>query len=1266
MGSGGSILIRPKGELLSTHGGHYSFTHDVASNEGPLSHHGIAANNLSMQTEGKLDDYHSENNKKTHHFYHREHGDNIEGDSKASEDGMYLKELLNPIGFGPTIRDGANAVLKGTCKWILDDFAAFLGSQDSMRIFSAPGGVGKTAIICKLVRDDSNVAGYFFCRHDATEQQDPRRLLCTISYQLSMHKDLVEYRAALMSLHLTAADVCVMNPVALFDVLLAEPLGRIRKVPTRPFAVLIDALDECGEHSSNQIVDFMTRSFRSLPAWLKVYVTTRPHAPIMDKLRRLQPSELAFDSDQINADLKFYYDFRLQGNIEAGGDSGEENNAEATASQLLVQKSEGQFLYASKIGKRFRGKRKISLNDVNACPTGLRALYFEQFQSFKRENFGGLLDMSVMYISVSREPLHVRALQDLLGCSMEELHPVLKRLSHFFPVRDHCISVAHKSLSDWLFDELDDENDHAMVIGDHPKQMHRRLAMRCMELIDGCGDLFDATRTRAKQKESEGLLFAMRHVVHHSLVGGEAHNARKVLIRHDFLIARAALGGSMGILRDCEAYLDMCSYARDAAIYYLRRCLDLAMSSLLASGRQMCAQLTCRLTHLANEGTVAEITTLVKNVRGFTGFSWVTLRGIGALNQAHDPCVTTIRGHNGVVRCLSWSPDGNRIVSGCEDSLLRVWDVDSGHLLHVMGGHNDIIYCVDWSCDGAMIVSGGADKVVRLWGASTGMLLRQLEGHWSMVQGVVFNPNCDGLASGSADGTIRVWAVTTGDSYVLESHGDSITCLAWSPDGRWLASGSVDMSVHIWPAEASAAVSLYRELAGHRDWVTSIAWGPDSTILASASQDASIRLWNVSSGEHILAIDLVAYGWARCIAFSPDGSALMSGGRDAMVRLWKVETGVLMQTYQGHESCTFCAAWSGNGKLLASGSKDKMLRIWDAAADTSISAPSPESPRCDGHTDSIYCLARSPDCQFLASAGQDGTVHVWDGQTGALWRVLRGLGGWVRGLTWGPDSRHLVSGSRDGHVRLWDATSGDFLRCWEGHGEGVVCVAVDESGKHVASGSYDMTIRIFDMDSDDVLLVLRGHEDTVRCLSWSSDGMTLASGSEDTTVRVWNVITGDVLHVLEGHEDDVHSVAFCSNGALLASSSLDETVRIWQSTSGEEIHNLGAHHDHGHADDVFKVCWNKDGSLLASASSDGSVSVWDPQCGTSIKTVYEPHKVLWQFSHLEAHFNSRVHNVMMPCDDMVYKWIPPSHTGKFPAFVSLDYMVTVVDTLGVA
>jgi WD40 repeat protein len=69
-----------------------------------------------------------------------------------------------------------------------------------------------------------------------------------------------------------------------------------------------------------------------------------------------------------------------------------------------------------------------------------------------------------------------------------------------------------------------------------------------------------------------------------------------------------------------------------------------------------------------------------------------------------------------------------------------VWDAQSGAALQTLEGHSDWVSSVAFSPDGLKIVSGSNDSAVRVWDAQSGEALQTLEGHSGEVNSVAFSP----------------------------------------------------------------------------------------------------------------------------------------------------------------------------------------------------------------------------------------------------------------------------------------------------------------------------------------------------------------------------------------------------------------------------------------------------------------------------------------------------------------------------------------------
>lgn len=72
-------------------------------------------------------------------------------------------------------------------------------------------------------------------------------------------------------------------------------------------------------------------------------------------------------------------------------------------------------------------------------------------------------------------------------------------------------------------------------------------------------------------------------------------------------------------------------------------------------------------------------------------------------------------GHTADVLSIDFSPDGKNIISGSEDTTIKIWDSITGECLHTLTGHTSYVSSVRYGKDGKFIVSGSRDTTIKLW-----------------------------------------------------------------------------------------------------------------------------------------------------------------------------------------------------------------------------------------------------------------------------------------------------------------------------------------------------------------------------------------------------------------------------------------------------------------------------------------------------------------------------------------------------------------------
>jgi WD40 repeat protein len=253
----------------------------------------------------------------------------------------------------------------------------------------------------------------------------------------------------------------------------------------------------------------------------------------------------------------------------------------------------------------------------------------------------------------------------------------------------------------------------------------------------------------------------------------------------------------------------------------------------------------------------------------------------------------------GTVASVSFSPDGQRIVSGSWDRSARIWDAATGQSIRkLVEGHEGFVNSAVFSPDGAQVLTASDDKTARLWDSQTGELLpTAFVGHTDRVRSAVFSADGDRVLTASNDRTARIWDAKSGDPLtVLEGHLWPVLCAVFSADGAYVLTGSEDNTARVWSA---ADGRLLATLTGHTAPVTSVAFSPDADRALTGSRDTAAKLWDtglafVRSGaleapppqaKEVLTLDGHRQE-VTCVLFSPDGRSALTGSRDGSAILW--------------------------------------------------------------------------------------------------------------------------------------------------------------------------------------------------------------------------------------------------------------------------------------------------------------------------------------------------------------------------------------------
>ena len=137
----------------------------------------------------------------------------------------------------------------------------------------------------------------------------------------------------------------------------------------------------------------------------------------------------------------------------------------------------------------------------------------------------------------------------------------------------------------------------------------------------------------------------------------------------------------------------------------------------------------------------------------------------------------------GIVRTVTFSPDGAIVAAAGEGKVVRLYDAGSGTPLRDLAGHKEAIYSLAFSPDGKTVASASRDFMAIIWNVGTGEPVGRLE-RIGYVDSIAFS--LDGRHLVTSD-DLQVWDVATGAK--TRRFGVDCYSIAFSPDGKQLACG---------------------------------------------------------------------------------------------------------------------------------------------------------------------------------------------------------------------------------------------------------------------------------------------------------------------------------------------------------------------------------------------------------------------------------------------------------------------------------------------
>jgi WD40 repeat protein/tRNA A-37 threonylcarbamoyl transferase component Bud32 len=430
----------------------------------------------------------------------------------------------------------------------------------------------------------------------------------------------------------------------------------------------------------------------------------------------------------------------------------------------------------------------------------------------------------------------------------------------------------------------------------------------------------------------------------------------------------------------------------------------------------------------------------------------------GSLTRTIDAHVAKVSSYR--VSCLQFDSSGKRLASGAEDEFLKVWDYQTGKLIHEFRQEDQVLDTV-FCNDGATLIAACADQTVHVWDLATEQRTKSMRGHRAFVTGVAVSPDAAHVASASNDGRVKVWDLDGNyEGYEALDVDVAISHVAFSADGKWaLAAGQPSIqpnhaeTITVWKTKATEG---RLNLDAHDAGVTRCEFSADGRAIVSASWDSSIEVRSIETGELLTKLTGAHRDDIRDVVVSRDGRYYFSGGGiDGRLVIWDARKQAVEQIIENQPDTIWAVAASADSKFVAAGGQKRnlgWLKVWDVASGKERSIAFSAG---HGRVDSIDF---SNDGRWIAATTVSGNVPIWSVDTGTMVRVLQGHLNTPESVRFSPDSARLATASKSS-LRIWDVETGE--QCLRLRHPGAISVAFSPDGDTLLTGSRDGTVRLW-------------------------------------------------------------------------------------------------------------------------------------------------------------------------------------------------------------
>jgi WD40 repeat protein len=437
----------------------------------------------------------------------------------------------------------------------------------------------------------------------------------------------------------------------------------------------------------------------------------------------------------------------------------------------------------------------------------------------------------------------------------------------------------------------------------------------------------------------------------------------------------------------------------------------------------------------------------------------------------HGKCLNEFKGHTGNVLALTWTADGNEVVSTSVDGTIRRWGIASGDQLSC-SELNVRTDSLEIGTDGVIYAGDDLGQIVII----DKQIIAKYPAHQAGIKKVVLQENLNQLVCLSYDGFMSVWDIAA-ESPVEIGRSKLPSCIwarsaAITDNGKIVAAtfgstyASFDPSSQTWELDGVKA--------GHAINAVHTTQGHIFTIGDAGELHRDGQFMNCVG--------------SLCNFLTSHDNLLITGGQ--LGELFNAHTGEVLYKHHSPLNCAVTCERSGLPHLIVGTYTGELLVFEISNLKTQL------VKKLKVYENAVKGISIARDQIFSVCANTEIAWH--DLETLTQRRTLAQAHEKIVNDCCMIDDEHFATISRDRTLKIWNGKGHESYA--SPHPNSVKCISINDQKDKLATGSYAGTVAIFDLKSRTWGKFDRPTTAGISDLSWDAQQHAFIAASYDGNI----------------------------------------------------------------------------------------------------------------------------------------------------------------------